>query len=106
MRPSRDIAHVIRIAAVCTARQHTVIAIAEQIRKASPRPSPSVLFSRYGMPDVLSSLALRSPTAIMPTSIISPPTMNAAVIARRIARGACRRGCVVSSASEPAVSKP
>src|SRR3569833_3700642 len=53
-RPSRAIAHAIRIAAVCTARQHTVIAIAEQIRKAAPSPSPRVLLSRYGMPDVLS----------------------------------------------------
>ena len=48
----------------------------------------------------------RSGAARMANSRISPPMMNDAITARRIAEGAVRRGSTVSSPSELAVSKP
>lgn len=45
-RWSRAIENSIRMQAVCTARQQTVIAMAEQVRKTSPTPGPSVLLTR------------------------------------------------------------
>lgn len=58
------------------------------------------------MPWVASWLALMFPTAIMPTSMSRAPMTKTATTARMIARGAYLRGLFVSSASEPAVSKP
>jgi hypothetical protein len=51
-RPSRAIENSIRMHAVCTARQQTVIAMPEQARKTSPSPDPSVPLTMYGSPSV------------------------------------------------------
>ena len=83
-----------------------MIAIAEQIRNTSPRPLPSTLLTMYGRPSVPMFESERFFVAIIAKSISRPPMRNAAEMARRMAFGACRRGSSVSSASEPAVSKP
>ncbi len=103
---SRAIENIIRMPAVWTARQQTVIATAESIRKMSPRVSPSVSLTMYGRPSVPISSAVMLPTAIIATSISRPPASAAAQIARMIAGGASLRGLFVSSAREPAVSNP
>ncbi len=105
-RPSRPIVKIMRIPPVCTARLHTVIAMIESIRKTLPTVPPSVALTRYGSPDVFSCLAWMFGTDISPNRMTSRPAMPAAVSARMIAGGACRRGSCVSSASDPAVSNP
>ena len=45
-------------------------------------------------------------TDMIANRMISPPRMNEAITARMIASGAVRRGSIVSSPSELAVSKP
>ena len=95
-----------RMPAVCTARQQTVMAIAESMRKMSPSVSPRVSLTMNGRPSVPISFAVMFPVAIIATSMSRPPTSPAAASARMIAGGACLRGSFVSSASEPAVSKP
>ena len=47
---SRAIANIIRIVAVCTARQQTVTAITTQIRKILPTVSPSTSRTMYCRP--------------------------------------------------------
>ena len=103
---SRAIANAIRIVAVCTARQHTVTAITTQIRKILPTVSPSTSRITYWSPPTPISAELMSLTDMIANSRISPPRMNEAMTARMIASGAVRRGSIVSSPSELAVSNP
>ena len=104
---SRAIAKAMRIVAVWTARQQTVTAITTQIRKILPTVSPKTSRMMYCRPPNSPICgALMLPTAIIANRMISPPRMNEAITARRIASGAVRRGSWVSSPSELAVSKP
>ena len=104
---SRAMAKAMRIVAVCTARQQTVTAITTQIRKIFPMVSPKTSRMMYCRPPNSPICgALMLPTAIIANRMISPPRMNEAFTARRIASGAVRRGSLVSSPSELAVSKP
>src|SRR3954454_22786746 len=104
--PSRDIENIIRVAAVWMASVQTQIAIATSARKTLPTVSPSVLVSTYGRPPVASLPSVRLGAArIAPSKSSAPPTADV-TSARRIARGAVRRGSRVSSDSSPALSKP
>ena len=103
---SRAIANAIRIVAVCTARQQTVTAITTQIRKILPTVLPSTSRITYWSPATPISGELMSLTDMIANSRISPPRTNEAITARRIAMGAVRRGSLVSSPSELAVSNP
>ncbi len=105
---SRAIANIIRMVAVCTARQHTVIATTIEARKTLPSSGPAACRSTCCSPPLLEAScgSARSSTAISPKSRISPPSTNDATTARTIARGAVRRGSTVSSPSELAVSNP
>jgi hypothetical protein len=105
---SRAIANIIRMVAVCTARQHTVMATTMHTRNALPSPFPAAWSSTYCSPPVAedSCGSPRSSTDIRPNSRISPPSTKDAVTARRTARGAVRRASMVSSPIELAVSKP
>ena len=105
---SRAMPNIMRIVAVCTARQQTVIATTIASRKTRPMPLPDAWSSTYCRPPVLedSCGSRMSSTAMTPNSRIRPPSTKEAVTARRIARGAVRRGSTVSSPSELAVSKP
>src|SRR3954453_15874231 len=86
-RLSRAIENIMRMAAVWTARQQTVIATLESVRKVAPSVSPSVSLTTKGRPSVPISLAVMLPTAIIATSMSTPPARPAAAIARRIAGG-------------------
>ena len=106
---SRAMANVIRIVAVCTARQQTVTAITTQIRKILPTVLPRTSRTTYCRPPGTAwpiSGALMFGTDISANSRMSPPMMNDAMTARRIAFGAVLRGSRVSSPSELAVSNP
>ena len=104
---SRAIAKAIRMVAVCTARQQTVIAITTQARKILPIVSPSTSRITYCRPpNSAISGELMLVTDMIANSRISPPRMNEAMTARMMASGAVRRGSLVSSPSELAVSKP
>ena len=103
---SRAIANIIRIVAVCTARQQTVIAIATLIRKIFPTVLPNTSRTTNCSPPAAISGELMSLTARIANSRIMPPSRNEATTARMIAFGAVRRGSMVSSPSELAVSKP
>jgi hypothetical protein len=105
-RLSRAIANIIRIAADCTARVHTVMAMTTAHRKILPTVPPNTSSTMNCRPPVEISGLLMSPTAIRAKSRISPPITNDAMSARRIALGALRRGSRDSSPSELAVSKP
>ena len=95
-----------RIAAVCTARLQTVIAITTHHRKMSPIVPPRTSSTMNCRPPTPISGLLMSPTAIIANSRIAPPRKNEATSARRIARGAFLRGLSDSSPSELAVSNP
>jgi hypothetical protein len=103
---SRAIANIIRIVAVCTARQQTVTAIATQIKKILPIVLPSTSSTTNCSPPAAMSGELMSLTARIANSRMRPPRMNEATTARKIAFGAVRRGSRVSSPRELAVSKP
>src|SRR5690242_15581117 len=105
-RLSRPIVKIIRIPPACTARLHTVIAISESIRNRLPIVLPNVALTRYGSPEVPSSLAWMSGVDITPNKMTRNPATPAAISARRIPGGAFFRGSRVSSASDPAVSNP
>ncbi len=81
-------------------------AITTQIRKILPTVLPSTSRITYCNPPTPISAELMSLTARIANSRISPPRMNEAITARMIASGAVRRGSIVSSPSELAVSKP
>ena len=103
---SRAIANIIRIVAVWTARQQTVMAITTHHRKMSPTVSPRTSRMMNWRPPTPISGLLMSVTDIIANSRIAPPRKNEATSARRIARGAFLRGLSDSSPSELAVSKP
>ena len=103
---SRAIANIMRIVAVCTARQQTVIAITTDHRKMSPIVLPRTSRMMNCRPPTPISGLLMLVTDIIANSRIRPPMMNEAISARRIARGAFWRGLSDSSPSELAVSNP
>src|SRR6266704_2279351 len=105
-RLSRPMVKIIRMPPACTARLHTVMAMSESIRNRLPIVLPSVALTRYGSPEVPSALAWMSGVAISPNKMTRNPATPAAISARRIPGGAFFRGSRVSSASDPAVSKP
>ena len=105
---SRAIAKVSRMAAVCTASEHTVTATTMQTRKILPSGPPitsSTMYCRPPLPLLIAG-SCRLGAAMMANTRIAPPMTNEARMARRMARGAVRRGSNVSSPSELAVSKP
>ena len=103
---SRAIANIILIPAVCTARTQTVTAMTTVHSSTVPRFLPSVCSTTYCRPSLARFSSVRSGVAINAISRISPPMTNDATRARRMARGALRRGSTVSSPSEAAVSNP
>ena len=103
---SRAIANIIRIVAVWTARQQTVMAIATQIRKIFP----TVLAEHVEDDELQPARGDLGGVDVAHgedrEQQDQPPRRNEAITARRIAIGAVRRGSIVSSPSELAVSKP
>ena len=104
---SRPMANRIRTDIAWMARQQTKMASAQSQRKTSPQKSPStslVISARPPAPRPAGySVSL---TAIVPNRISRKPMVPAVASACRIARGARLRGSSVSSAREPAESKP
>ena len=70
-----------------------------------PQNDPSTESRTYGSPPTASS-SPRLGAAIRAPSSMSPPPMADTVNAKRMVRGATRRGFLVSSASSPAEPKP
>src|SRR5215469_14920517 len=106
--PSRAIANITRTVPVCTASVHTKIANATSHRKIRPSLAPSTDLTTCGNPPSADANigSRRSGAARRVNNSTRRPDSPAAPSACRIARGARRRGSCVSSASEPAVSKP
>ena len=101
-------ANVSRIAAVCTASEHTVTATTMQTMKILPSGPHITCSTMYCRPPLLSPIfgSYRSGADRTANTRMAPPITKDARIARKIAFGAVRRGSTVSSPSELAVSKP
>ena len=96
------------MAAVCTASEHTLTAITMQIRNILPNGPHITCSTMYCRPPLLLAIcgSLRLGADNIANTRIEPPMTKEARMARRIARGAVRRGSTVSSPSELAVSNP
>ena len=84
------------------AKVHTNTAIETSINKTVPHGELRIDVSTYGKPSVARRPSVSEGAAINAPRIIKPPPSAEADSARRIVRGATRRGLRVSSASSPA----
>ncbi len=88
------------------ARQQTKMATATSARNTLPHVEPSTSVVMAVRPSDVPFLKSPSLTAIVPSRISRKPIVPAVASAWSTALGALRRGSSVSSASEPALSKP
>ena len=103
---SRDIAKIMLTAPVWFASTATNTAATAQSSRMSPNTSPAADLMTYARPPLTICGSSRSVSDMNATRNSSAPKMPEHASARRMPVGQARRGSIVSSPTDPAVSNP